>query len=292
MRLELEHESHVIIIHVYSFCLGAQMVMTDVSDFKERAITLGRLGVSYGVGMVVGPVVGGFVTMSYSEQSAAAVAAVICLVAIVTVMVFVPRSTKNLSKATTDEASKDKIYGECLSWTGFSKCTMTLLYLPILFICPSLPLSLPFCVSSSPPPLSLNPPSTLPHLSGSGSVFNLKAILSLLAIPAVLYILVLKTVVGIPGGVFNAMFTVTNMEKFELTPQTNGYLLGYMGVISMVSLPIAFISEAVSLYSPACMSHTLSLSLICTHTHSWCKHLVWVSFPSASLTTLYYWRPF
>ena len=66
-------------------------------------------------------------------------------------------------------------------------------------------------------------------------MFNLKAILSLLAIPAVLYILVLKTVVGIPGGVFNAMFTVTNMEKFELTPQTNGYLLGYMGVISMVS---------------------------------------------------------
>ena len=93
------------------------MVMTDVSDFKERATTLGRLGVSYGVGMVVGPVVGGFVTMSYSEQSAAAVAAVICLVAIVTVMVFVPRSTKNLSKATT-EASKDKIYGECLSWTN------------------------------------------------------------------------------------------------------------------------------------------------------------------------------
>ena len=92
------------------------MVMTDVSDFKERATTLGWLGVSYGVGMVVGPVVGGFVTMSYSEQSAAAVAAVICLVAIVTVMVFVPRSTKNLSKATT-EASKDKIYGECLSCT-------------------------------------------------------------------------------------------------------------------------------------------------------------------------------
>ena len=164
MRLELEHESHVTIIHVYSFCLGAQMVMTDVSDFKERAITLGRLGVSYGVGMVVGPVMGGFVTTSYSEQSAAAVAAVICLVAIVTVMVFVPRSTKNLSKATTDEASKDKIYGECLSWTGFSKCTMTLLY---LFIRPSLPLSLFSFLSVSPPP---PPPLPQPSLISQDQV--------------------------------------------------------------------------------------------------------------------------
>ena len=86
------------------------MVMTDVSDFKERATTLGWLGVSYGVGMVVGPVMGGFVTTSFSEQSAAAVAAAICLVAIVIVMVFVPRTTK---KTTAVEASKDsKMYGE------------------------------------------------------------------------------------------------------------------------------------------------------------------------------------
>ena len=86
------------------------MVMTDVSDFKERAITLGWLGVSYGVGMIVGPVMGGFVTTSFSEQSAAAVAAAICLVAIVIVMVFVPRTTK---KTATEEASKDsKMYGE------------------------------------------------------------------------------------------------------------------------------------------------------------------------------------
>ena len=253
------YHTHVLLL------LGAQMVMTDVSDFKERATTLGRLGVSYGVGMVVGPVVGGFVTTSYSEQSAAAVAAMICLVAIVTVMVFVPRSTKNLSKATTEEASKDKTYGECLSWTRFSKCTMTILYLP-LSLSPSFPLSF---LSVSPP---LPPPSlsTLPHLLGSGSVFNLQAILSLLAIPAVLYILVLKTVVGIPGGVFNAMFTVTNMERFELTPKTNGYLLGYMGVISMVSYLgvismvsyLAFISEA-----PTCMSQ-LSVSLSHTHIHT------------------------
>ena len=37
---------------------GSQMVMTDVSGFKERADALGKLGVSYGVGMVIGKKVG------------------------------------------------------------------------------------------------------------------------------------------------------------------------------------------------------------------------------------------
>ena len=38
---------------------GAQMVMTDVSGSKDRADALGKLGVAYGVGMVVGPPIGG-----------------------------------------------------------------------------------------------------------------------------------------------------------------------------------------------------------------------------------------
>lgn len=44
----------------YSFALlGAQMVMTDVSGRQDRADALGKLGVAYGVGMVVGPPIGG-----------------------------------------------------------------------------------------------------------------------------------------------------------------------------------------------------------------------------------------
>ena len=35
------------------------MVMTDVSGAKDRADALGKLGVAYGVGMVVGPPIGG-----------------------------------------------------------------------------------------------------------------------------------------------------------------------------------------------------------------------------------------
>lgn len=35
------------------------MVMTDVSGTKERADLLGKLGVAYGIGMMIGPPIGG-----------------------------------------------------------------------------------------------------------------------------------------------------------------------------------------------------------------------------------------
>lgn len=70
--------------------------------------------------------------------------------------------------------------------------------------------------------------------TGSGSIFNLEAILSLLRIPGVFLIVLLKTVVGIPAGVFHAMFSMVNMERYQLTPQSNGQLLSYVGVLTMV----------------------------------------------------------
>ena len=87
--------------------VGAQMVMTDVSGSTERADALGKLGVSYGVGMVVGPMVGGYVTAHYSEQIAAGVAAAICVLGIVIVWLFVPANTKTISPSKSAD-NKDK----------------------------------------------------------------------------------------------------------------------------------------------------------------------------------------
>ena len=67
-------------------------------------------------------------------------------------------------------------------------------------------------------------------------MFNLRAIMALLAIPMVLYVLVLKTVVGVPAGIFHSMFTIINIERFQLTPETNGRLLSYVGILTMVSV--------------------------------------------------------
>lgn len=83
------------------------MVMTDVSGVRERADALGKLGVSYGVGMVVGPTLGGLVTTHFSEQMAAGLAAAICLLAMIIVLLFVPANTKNPSKL-AEAKVKDK----------------------------------------------------------------------------------------------------------------------------------------------------------------------------------------
>lgn len=66
-------------------------------------------------------------------------------------------------------------------------------------------------------------------------MFNISAILSLLKIPSVLFVVVLKAVVGVPAGVFHAMFTMVNLERFDLTPESNGKLLSYVGVLTMVT---------------------------------------------------------
>lgn len=155
------------------------MVMTDVSSSSQRADALGKLSVSYGVGMVVGPTLGGYVTTYFSMQSAATVATVMCLASMIAVLMFVPASTKDLSKISQTDSKEAKVHE-------------------------------------------------------SGSVFNLSAILSLLRLPSVLFIVVLKAMVGVPAGVFHAMFTVVNLERFELTPESNGRLLSYVGVLTML----------------------------------------------------------
>ena len=86
------------------------MVMTDVSNSQERADALGKLGVSYGVGMVVGPTVGGYITMQYSEQFAAGVAALLCVVTMVIIVLLVPANTKTAAKA--KETKENKKQGE------------------------------------------------------------------------------------------------------------------------------------------------------------------------------------
>ena len=41
------------------------MVVTDMTESRSRAEALGKLGLSYGIGMVVGPFVGGIITKKF-----------------------------------------------------------------------------------------------------------------------------------------------------------------------------------------------------------------------------------
>lgn len=43
---------------------------------------------------------------------------------------------------------------------------------------------------------------------------------------------------GLPIGVFQSMFSVFAMETFKLPAEQNGYLLSYVGVLTMVCIGI------------------------------------------------------
>ncbi|XP_066268311.1 solute carrier family 22 member 18-like [Branchiostoma lanceolatum] len=157
---------------------GAQMVVTDISDENSRADALGKLGLSYGIGMIVGPFLGGQVTKYFSEQHSAYLAMAGSLVSIVLVVLFIPANTKAGKKAS--ESSKDD--------------------------------------------------------SGPSSVFDVKAIAKLLTIPVAAYLLLVRTIVGTPLGIFQSMFSVIAMDRFNIGPEENGYLMSYIGMSNMVMM--------------------------------------------------------
>ena len=74
--------------------------------FAGRADALGKLGVSYAIGMVIGPFVGGLITKKYGEQSAAFFAATFSFISIIISLLFIPRNTKALSP---QEKSAEKL---------------------------------------------------------------------------------------------------------------------------------------------------------------------------------------
>jgi len=45
------------------------MIVTDLGDESKRADSLGKLGLSYGLGMVVGPFIGGLVSKYFRYNS-------------------------------------------------------------------------------------------------------------------------------------------------------------------------------------------------------------------------------
>ena len=82
--------------------------------FAGRADALGKLGVSYAIGMVIGPFVGGLITKKYGEQSAAFFAATFSFISIIISLLFIPRNTKALSP---QEKSAEKLEAsESMIW--------------------------------------------------------------------------------------------------------------------------------------------------------------------------------
>lgn len=186
---------------------GSQMIVTDISGKDERADALGKLGVFYAVGMVIGPSTGGLITHTYGERTAAFLSAFVSCVSIVIAYLFIPGNTKSTSKEmVTSDSSKQS--------------------------------------ESSPQ---------------KENIFSVKKFTELLQIPAVFFLITVKIITGIPFGIFQSMFSLVSMEYFKLEPQQNGFVMSYVGGLSIVvqgflvgRLSKRF-SEAVLLKSSICV---------------------------------------
>uniref|UniRef100_UPI00398E75E2 solute carrier family 22 member 18 n=1 Tax=Pristiophorus japonicus TaxID=55135 RepID=UPI00398E75E2 len=155
---------------------AAQMVVTDLSTESERTGALGKLGLSYGVGMILGSSAGGLLISRFGEPFAAYVAAAGSVLNTIVVLKYIPAHTKPV--------------------------TLT----------------------------KENKPETAPSMS----IFSVKKIFRLLSIPGAAGILTIKTISGLPMGVFQSMFSIVAMDHFKLEPENNGYLMAYIGVLQMV----------------------------------------------------------
>ena len=80
--------------------------INSIAFSTGRADALGKVGISYGLGMIVGPFLGGYITAAVSEEAAAATAAVGSLFSAILVLVFIPSNTKELQVADSSKDSK------------------------------------------------------------------------------------------------------------------------------------------------------------------------------------------
>ncbi|XP_043915461.1 solute carrier family 22 member 18-like [Protopterus annectens] len=71
-------------------------------------------------------------------------------------------------------------------------------------------------------------------MSKASNVFNLGEITRLLKVPCVMKIFIIKTVAGLPTGLFMVMFSVICMNFFGLKAEHTGYLMSYFGVTQMI----------------------------------------------------------
>lgn len=87
---------------------AAQMIVTDLSSESERAGALGKLGISYGLGMIVGSSAGGLLISKFGESFAAYIAAVGSLVNTIIVMKYIPEHTKSLTQENKPELASSR----------------------------------------------------------------------------------------------------------------------------------------------------------------------------------------
>lgn len=80
-------------------------MLYDFFRLAERSNALGKLGVSYAIGMVIGPFLGGVLSKHYGLQFAAMCSCVLSLTSVVMVTMLLPKNTKVLFHKTSQSGT-------------------------------------------------------------------------------------------------------------------------------------------------------------------------------------------
>ncbi|KAI8502237.1 hypothetical protein Bbelb_198250 [Branchiostoma belcheri] len=89
---------------------GAHMVVADATDDASRSDAMGKVGMFFGIGLLIGPVLGGWISEHYSEHVTCVVAAVLSLLQVVLVMLFVPAQMKSVSQEKHRTSSGSSVF--------------------------------------------------------------------------------------------------------------------------------------------------------------------------------------
>ena len=149
----------------------AQAYISDVTDKKNRAKGMGLIGAAFGLGFIIGPAAGGFLS-NWGYSVPAFAAAGLAFLNIISIYFWLPES---LTQKRQDAAKETKQPG-----------------------------------------------------------FTLEALLKALKRPIVGPLLIVRFFFGMAFATFQTIFALYAQYKLDLTPQTVGYVLAYVGVLSIL----------------------------------------------------------
>ncbi|XP_044126159.1 solute carrier family 22 member 18 [Bufo gargarizans] len=89
---------------------GAQMIVTDLTTAQERAGALGKLGLCFGLGIIVGSSVGGYLATRFGLYTPTLIALAASLISCVIVMIYIPAQTKAKEEGRAPERGKPSVF--------------------------------------------------------------------------------------------------------------------------------------------------------------------------------------
>jgi DHA1 family tetracycline resistance protein-like MFS transporter len=148
----------------------AQAYITDVTDAKDRSKGLGMIGAAFGLGFIIGPVTGGFLSQ-WGYAVPALVAAALSFINLILIYAWLPESLSSEKRAT---------------------------------------------------------------MNNQKPAITLGALLQALKRPFTGSLLITRFFFGLAFAIFQTIFSLYTLAKFNLSAQSTGLILTYVGVLSVI----------------------------------------------------------